>query len=143
MKTIFRQILILLVGGYFIYGALRPCGCGLVNSADLAIHEGGHVIFGVFGEYLGMWGGTLMQLERVGTLDRGGETADSLLHGHGLAFGVFGGAADGHDRAEVVGGLDDGNRRRAVLWVEGERQAGRIADGEAGSRGGEKREQTE
>jgi hypothetical protein len=62
MKTFFKRILILLVGGYFIYGAFKPCGCGLVNSANLALHEGGHMIFGVFGEYLGMWGGTLMQL---------------------------------------------------------------------------------
>ena len=62
MKTLFKRILILLVGGYFIYGGFKSCGGGLVNSADLLFHEGGHVIFGVFGEYLGMWGGTLMQL---------------------------------------------------------------------------------
>ena len=62
MKTFFKRILILLVGGYFIYGGLQPCGGGLANSADLLFHEGGHVLFGVFGEYIGMWGGTLMQL---------------------------------------------------------------------------------
>ncbi len=62
MKTIFKQLLILLVGGFFIAGGLKPCGSGLVNSANLLFHEGGHVLFGMFGEYLGMWGGTLMQL---------------------------------------------------------------------------------
>ncbi len=62
MKIFLKRILILLVGGYFIYGGLQPCCPGLVNSADLLFHEGGHVIFGVFGEYPGMWGGTLMQL---------------------------------------------------------------------------------
>lgn len=62
MKILFKRILIFLVGAYFIYGGLKPCGRWLVNSADLALHEGGHVIFGAFGEYLGMWGGTLMQL---------------------------------------------------------------------------------
>jgi hypothetical protein len=62
MKILFKRILILLVGGYFIYGGLRPCASGLMNSADLLFHEGGHVIFGAFGEYFGMWGGTLMQL---------------------------------------------------------------------------------
>jgi hypothetical protein len=62
MRIFLKRILILLLGGYFIYGGFKPCGSGLVNSADLLFHEGGHVIFGVFGEYVGMWGGTLMQL---------------------------------------------------------------------------------
>lgn len=62
MKILFKRILILAVGGYFLCGGFKLCGCGLVNSADLALHEGGHVIFGIFGEYPGMWGGTLMQL---------------------------------------------------------------------------------
>jgi hypothetical protein len=62
MKTLLKRLLILFVGGYFIYEGLRPCGSGLVNSADLLFHEGGHPIFGIFGEYIGMWGGTLMQL---------------------------------------------------------------------------------
>lgn len=62
MRRLFKRIAISLVGGYFIYGGLKSCGCGIVDSADLALHEGGHVIFGMFGEYLGMWGGTLAQL---------------------------------------------------------------------------------
>lgn len=62
MKTFFKRILVLLIGGYFIYGGFNPHGCGWVDSADLLLHEGGHPVFGVFGEYLGMWGGTFMQL---------------------------------------------------------------------------------
>lgn len=62
MIIFFKRMLILAVGGYFIYGGFQPCGGGLVNGADLLVHEGGHVIFGVLGEYVGMWGGTLMQL---------------------------------------------------------------------------------
>ena len=62
MRIFFKRVLVLLLGGYFIYGSFDPLGCRLVNSADLLFHEGGHVLFGVFGEYLGMWGGTLMQL---------------------------------------------------------------------------------
>lgn len=62
MKIFVKRILIVLVGGYFIYGGFHSTGCGLINSADLAIHEGGHVIFGGAGNYIGMWGGTLMQL---------------------------------------------------------------------------------
>jgi len=34
----------------------------LVDNVDLAIHEAGHPIFGIFGEFIGMLGGTLMQL---------------------------------------------------------------------------------
>jgi hypothetical protein len=33
-----------------------------LDSLDLAIHESGHLIFGPFGEFVGILGGTLMQL---------------------------------------------------------------------------------
>lgn len=33
----------------------------LVNGANLLFHEAGHVFFGFLGEYIGMWGGTLLQ----------------------------------------------------------------------------------
>jgi len=62
MKVFAKRTLIVLVGGYFIYGGFKPCSCGLLNSADLLFHEAGHVIFGGAGNYIGMWGGTLMQL---------------------------------------------------------------------------------
>jgi hypothetical protein len=62
MKILVKRILICLVGAYFIYGGLKSNCCNLMNAADLALHEGGHAVFGFFGEYVGMWGGTLMQL---------------------------------------------------------------------------------
>ena len=34
----------------------------IVDSANLAIHEAGHPLFGLFGPTLGLYGGTLMQL---------------------------------------------------------------------------------
>jgi hypothetical protein len=34
----------------------------VLDSFNLMVHEAGHPIFGIFGEYIGFWGGTLMQL---------------------------------------------------------------------------------
>lgn len=48
-----------------LYGvaALRNPGAGsLLDAIDLAIHETGHLVFGPFGETIGMAGGTLFQL---------------------------------------------------------------------------------
>ncbi len=62
MKILLKQAVILGLGGYFIYVGLMPKGWSLIDGANLLIHEGGHFIFGYFGQYLGLWGGTLMQL---------------------------------------------------------------------------------
>jgi hypothetical protein len=35
---------------------------GLLDHVDLAVHEAGHVLFASFGEFMGMAGGTLLQL---------------------------------------------------------------------------------
>jgi hypothetical protein len=32
-----------------------------IDLANLVVHEGGHILFGWFGETLGLWGGTLLQ----------------------------------------------------------------------------------
>jgi hypothetical protein len=32
-----------------------------IDSANLVVHEGGHLLFGWFGRTLGIWGGTLLQ----------------------------------------------------------------------------------
>ena len=48
-----------------VYGAfliLHPSHYGWLDSLDLAIHEFGHPVFGMFGEFIGFLGGTLMQL---------------------------------------------------------------------------------
>jgi hypothetical protein len=48
-----------------LYGALlafAPDHYSVLDSLDLAIHEAGHPLFGIFGEFIGYAGGTLMQL---------------------------------------------------------------------------------
>src|SRR3989442_5044867 len=47
---------------YGVVLALHPERYGWLDSLDVAIHEVGHPLFGVFGEFIGMLGGTLMQL---------------------------------------------------------------------------------
>ena len=48
-----------LYGGFLI---LHPSHYGWLDSLDLAIHEFGHPLFGVLGEFIGVLGGTMMQL---------------------------------------------------------------------------------
>ena len=43
-------------GGFLI---LNPGHYGWLDSLDLAIHEVGHPLFGLFGEFIGVLGGTL------------------------------------------------------------------------------------
>lgn len=48
-----------------IYGVLcakDPSVFRFLDGVDLIIHEAGHVVFGIFGEFLALIGGTLMQL---------------------------------------------------------------------------------
>ena len=51
--------LLALYGGFLV---LHPGHYGWLDSLDLAIHEFGHPVFGIFGEFVGFLGGTLMQL---------------------------------------------------------------------------------
>jgi hypothetical protein len=46
----------------FLIYALRMAGGYLwIDSANLVVHEGGHLLFGWFGRTLGLWGGTILQ----------------------------------------------------------------------------------
>jgi hypothetical protein len=47
---------------YGAFLAFTPDHFGLVDSLDLPIHEAGHPLFAIFGEFIGYAGGTLMQL---------------------------------------------------------------------------------
>jgi hypothetical protein len=46
----------------FLAYAFRMHGGFLfIDSANLVVHEGGHLLFGWFGRTLGLWGGTILQ----------------------------------------------------------------------------------
>ena len=46
----------------FLIHAFRMHGGYLfIDSANLVVHEGGHLLFGWFGPRLGLWGGTILQ----------------------------------------------------------------------------------
>jgi hypothetical protein len=49
-------------GLLMLYLALHWGQLTLLDNVHLPIHEGGHLLFGWFGEAIGVWGGTLLQL---------------------------------------------------------------------------------
>ncbi len=51
-----------LVGGYGFVSAATPGTFRFLDRVDLVFHEAGHVIFGLFGEFIGILGGSLTQL---------------------------------------------------------------------------------
>jgi hypothetical protein len=46
---------------FLIYAFSMHGGFLLIDSANLVVHEGGHLLFGWFGRTLGLWGGTILQ----------------------------------------------------------------------------------
>ncbi len=47
---------------FFLLYAFRAHGGYLfIDSANLVVHEGGHLLFGWFGQTIGLWGGTILQ----------------------------------------------------------------------------------
>jgi hypothetical protein len=50
------------LGIYGLYGAYRPEYFQFIDGVNLLFHEAGHVFFGMLGEYVGIWGGTLFQI---------------------------------------------------------------------------------
>jgi hypothetical protein len=56
------------VAGWLVFYALfltytfsKHGGFLFIDSANLVVHEGGHLLFGWFGQTLGLWGGTILQ----------------------------------------------------------------------------------
>jgi hypothetical protein len=47
--------------GFMLYAAGNKTGFLFIDNANLVVHEGGHLLFGWFGETLGLWGGTILQ----------------------------------------------------------------------------------
>jgi hypothetical protein len=60
--NIFKAGFMAIVGIYGLNCAANPGSYGFLDSVDLIFHEAGHVLFGIFGEFIGILGGTLMQL---------------------------------------------------------------------------------
>jgi len=46
---------------FLIYALRQHGGYLFIDSANLVVHEGGHLLFGWFGPTLGLWGGTILQ----------------------------------------------------------------------------------
>lgn len=62
-KMILLKIIFLIsLAIYGVFGAFNHRLFDFINGANLLFHEAGHVFFGFFGEYVGVWGGTLLQL---------------------------------------------------------------------------------
>jgi hypothetical protein len=57
-KLIFAVVLSI----YFLWIAYDPMQGSFLDNVDLPIHETGHMIFGLFGEFIGVLGGSLFQL---------------------------------------------------------------------------------
>ena len=48
--------------GFCIYALIQSDQFLLLDHVNLPFHEFGHLFFSIFGEMIGIWGGTLMQL---------------------------------------------------------------------------------
>ncbi len=46
---------------FIIYAALNKDGFLFIDTANLVVHEGGHLLFAWFGETISLWGGTVLQ----------------------------------------------------------------------------------
>jgi len=52
----------LLLSAYFLWIAYDPMQGSFLDNVDLAIHETGHLIFRILGEFMGIAGGSLFQV---------------------------------------------------------------------------------
>src|SRR5688572_14554107 len=57
-----KLIFAILMGLYFLWIAWDPMQGSFLDNVALAIHEAGHLIFRVFGEFMGIAGGSLLQV---------------------------------------------------------------------------------
>ena len=46
---------------FAIYAFSQHGGYLFIDSANLVVHEGGHLLFGWFGQTISLWGGTILQ----------------------------------------------------------------------------------
>lgn len=47
---------------FLLHAFTNKEGFLIIDNANLIVHESGHLLFGWFGQTLGLWGGTLMEL---------------------------------------------------------------------------------
>ncbi|MBK7996547.1 MAG: hypothetical protein IPK14_25210 [Blastocatellia bacterium] len=57
-----KVVVTLIVGLYFFWCLLFPYQWRLLDGVNVLIHEAGHPLFGILGEFMSILGGTLMQL---------------------------------------------------------------------------------
>ena len=53
---------LVLAAGFWVYALRDEDGFFFLDYVNLTFHEFGHLFFGIFGETIGIWGGTIMQL---------------------------------------------------------------------------------
>jgi hypothetical protein len=46
---------------FLAYAARDRTGLLFIDNANLVVHEGGHLLFGWLGPWIGIWGGTILQ----------------------------------------------------------------------------------
>jgi hypothetical protein len=61
-KNILKLVVALIASLYFFWCAYDPYQWHLIDGVNLVIHEAGHVIFRLFGEFLMIAGGSLFQV---------------------------------------------------------------------------------
>lgn len=57
-----KLVFAVLTSVYFLWIAYVPIGGSFLDNVDLPIHEFGHLLFRIFGEFLGIAGGSLFQV---------------------------------------------------------------------------------
>lgn len=57
-----KLIFAVLLSAYFLWIAYDPMQGSFLDNVDLAIHETGHLLFRLFGEFMGIAGGSLFQV---------------------------------------------------------------------------------
>ena len=58
----YKAVIAVVAAAYFFWAVIRPSEWRLIDGVNLIIHEAGHPIFALFGEFIGIAGGTLLQI---------------------------------------------------------------------------------
>ena len=63
MRPVYPKLLFaIMLIGYFLRIAYDPIQGSFLDNVDLPVHEAGHLIFRIFGEFIGVAGGSLFQV---------------------------------------------------------------------------------